>query len=71
MTFTGLAISLIDHLGLAGIAIGVFFNGLSAPGLSEVLLPLAGVAVKQGKLNVLVLVPVVIDRKSTRLNSSH
>jgi membrane protein DedA with SNARE-associated domain len=55
MSFTSLAISLVDHLGLLGIAIGVFFNGLSVPGLSEVLLPLAGVAVKQGRFNIVAL----------------
>jgi membrane protein DedA with SNARE-associated domain len=55
-----LAISLVDHLGLVGLALGVFLNGLSVPGLSEVLLPLAGVAVKQGRFNILLLLPVVM-----------
>ncbi|HEX3082710.1 MAG TPA: DedA family protein [Candidatus Saccharimonadia bacterium] len=42
---------MIHKLGLLGIAVAVFLNGLSVPGLSEVLLPLAGVAVKRGQLN--------------------
>ena len=49
--------SLIEHLGLGGIAIGVFLNGLGVPGLSEVLLPSGGVAVREGKMN---LVPLLI-----------
>jgi membrane protein DedA with SNARE-associated domain len=60
MSFTILAIRLIDHLGLLGLALGVFLNGLSVPGLSEVLLPLAGVAVKQGRFSILLLLPVVM-----------
>ena len=60
MNFTLLALALVHRLGMAGIAIGVFFNGLSVPGLSEVLLPLAGVAVKQGVFNIFVLLPVVV-----------
>src|SRR6478752_1841722 len=43
--------ALVDHLGVAGVAFGVFLNGLGVPGLSEVLLPLGGVGVKQGHLN--------------------
>jgi membrane protein DedA with SNARE-associated domain len=42
------ATSLIDRLGLLGVGIGVFLNGMGIPGLSEVLLPLAGVAIRQG-----------------------
>jgi membrane protein DedA with SNARE-associated domain len=48
---SGVAANLIQQLGLLGIGVGVFLNGLGVPGLSEVLLPLAGVAVKQGTLN--------------------
>jgi membrane protein DedA with SNARE-associated domain len=58
MSFSALAMSLIDHLGLAGIALAVFLNGLSVPGLSEVVLPLAGVAVKQGRLELWALLVV-------------
>jgi membrane protein DedA with SNARE-associated domain len=60
MSFSSVAMALIDHLGLAGIALGVFLNGLSVPGLSEVLLPLAGVAVRQGRLNLGLLLVVVL-----------
>lgn len=42
------ATSLIDHLGLLGVSVGVGLNGLGVPGVSEVLLPLAGVAVREG-----------------------
>ncbi|MBW4061317.1 DedA family protein [Candidatus Saccharibacteria bacterium] len=47
-SFSSVAISLIDHLGLAGVGVGVMLNGLGVPGISEVMLPLAGVAVRQG-----------------------
>jgi membrane protein DedA with SNARE-associated domain len=55
MGFSSFAASLIDHLGLVGVAIGVFLNGLSIPGLSEVLLPLSGLAVARGQLNLAAL----------------
>jgi membrane protein DedA with SNARE-associated domain len=52
--------SLITQLGLGGIAVGVFLNGLGVPGISEVLLPLAGVAVREGKMSLLALLPVAL-----------
>lgn len=60
ISFTTVAAALISKLGLAGIAVGVFLNGLSVPGLSEVLLPLSGVAVRQGKLNFVALFVVAM-----------
>jgi membrane protein DedA with SNARE-associated domain len=45
---THFATGLIDHLGLVGIGFGVGLNGLGVPGISEVLLPLAGVDVRLG-----------------------
>jgi membrane protein DedA with SNARE-associated domain len=57
---TGFAAVLIDRLGLLGIGIGVFFNGLGVPGLSEVLLPLGGVGIRQGHINVIAMFVVVM-----------
>jgi len=48
---SALATSLVDKLGLTGVAVGVALNGLGVPGISEVLLPLAGVAARQGSQN--------------------
>ena len=48
MSLSTLGTSLIDHLGLLGVGIGVGLNGLGVPGVSEVVLPLAGVAIKTG-----------------------
>jgi membrane protein DedA with SNARE-associated domain len=60
MTVSGIALVLIDRLGAFGIGIGVFLNGLGVPGLSEVLLPLGGVAVRKGQINLLLLFIVVM-----------
>jgi len=51
MTISALATTIIDRLGTLGIGAGVFLNGLGVPGFSEVLLPLGGVAVRQGRMN--------------------
>jgi membrane protein DedA with SNARE-associated domain len=50
VTFSEASAATIDKLGIAGVGLAVFLNGLSVPGTSEVLLPLSGVAVSQGKL---------------------
>ena len=50
-TLSTAAIGLVNHLGALGIGVGVFLNGLGIPGLSEVLLPLGGVAVHQGRIS--------------------
>lgn len=55
---TNLAMYLIDHLGVIGVGVAVFLNGLGIPGLSEVLLPLGGVGVREGKMNAIELVVV-------------
>jgi membrane protein DedA with SNARE-associated domain len=47
-SLSDIATSLINHLGLAGVGLGVGLNGLAVPGTSEILLPLAGVAIRQG-----------------------
>jgi membrane protein DedA with SNARE-associated domain len=60
MSFSAFATGLIDHLGVLGIGLGVFLNGLGVPGLSEVLVPLGGVAVQQGRMNLGVLVAVAM-----------
>jgi membrane protein DedA with SNARE-associated domain len=60
MTASGFAAILIDRLGVIGIGIGVFFNGLGVPGLSEVLLPLGGLGIRQGHINVVAMFIVVM-----------
>jgi membrane protein DedA with SNARE-associated domain len=60
MSFSELAISLVDHLGVFGVGIGVFLNGLSVPGLSELLLPLGGLAVRQGTMDLATLLVVAM-----------
>jgi membrane protein DedA with SNARE-associated domain len=71
MSFSGIATGLIDHLGILGISAGVFLNGLSVPGLSEVLLPLGGLAAKQGHLNLWVLVPAVMAAQLLGLSCAY
>jgi len=60
MSFSNVAVGLIDHLGVLGIGLGVFLNGLSVPGLSEVLLPLGGLAVRQGRIDLASLLVVAM-----------
>jgi membrane protein DedA with SNARE-associated domain len=60
LSVTQVATNLIEQLGLTGIAIGVFLNGLGVPGISEVMLPLSGVAVREGKLSLIPLLIVAI-----------
>ncbi len=60
MSFSAVATSLVDHLGSLGIALGVFLNGLGVPGLSEVLLPLGGLAVRRGQLGLPMLFTVAM-----------
>jgi membrane protein DedA with SNARE-associated domain len=57
---SGVAGAIIDKLGAAGIGLGVFLNGLGVPGLSEVLLPLGGVAISQGRMSLPVLFVVAM-----------
>jgi membrane protein DedA with SNARE-associated domain len=71
ISFSDVALSLLNHLSLASIAIGVFLNGLSIPGLGETLLPLGGVAVRQGRLNLLVLLVVAMVAQLAGLSVSY
>jgi membrane protein DedA with SNARE-associated domain len=51
VTFSTAAAAIVDQLGVAGIGAAVLLNGLGVPGISEVLLPLGGVAVQQGQMD--------------------
>jgi membrane protein DedA with SNARE-associated domain len=51
ISFSEAAKVAVDSLGMPGIALGVFLNGLGVPGISEALLPLAGLSVQQGHMN--------------------
>lgn len=48
------------HVGVFGVAAGVFLNGLGVPGLGEVLLPLGGLAVREGRLSLAWLLPIAL-----------
>lgn len=52
--------TLVNHVGVGGIAAGVFLNGLGVPGLGEVLLPIGGLAVREGRMNLVVLVAAAL-----------
>ena len=60
MSASSVAAAIVDKLGAAGIGLGVFLNGLGVPGLSEVLLPLGGVAISQGRLSLPVIFVVAM-----------
>ena len=60
MTLSNAAGTLVHHVGLVSIGVGVFLNGLGIPGISEVLVPLGGVAVRQGRLDGLTLFVVAM-----------
>ena len=51
---------LTNGLGLSGIGLGLLLNGLGVPGLGEVLLPLGGAAVRQGKFDLATLLAVAL-----------
>jgi membrane protein DedA with SNARE-associated domain len=53
-----LATNMIVTLGYGGLAVGLFVDSFGIPIPSEVLLPLAGAAVKQGDLNLLLVIVV-------------
>src|SRR6266576_2516280 len=71
VSFSGVALSLIDKLGVAGVGLGVFLNGLGIPGLGETLLPLGGVAVRQGRMDLLVLLLVAMTAQLLGLTCSY
>jgi membrane protein DedA with SNARE-associated domain len=51
MTLTGIATDLVAKLGYGGLAFGLVVDSMGVPIPSEVLLPIAGVLVRQGRLN--------------------
>jgi membrane protein DedA with SNARE-associated domain len=60
VTFSNAAAAIVDKVGVAGIGGGVLLNGLGVPGISEVLLPLGGVAVQQGRMDFWLLFAVAM-----------
>lgn len=54
------AVNLISSLGYAGIAIGTLVNAMGIPIPSEVLLPLAGAAARQGRFSLLAVITVSV-----------
>ncbi len=62
---------LISSLGVGGIGLGVFLNGLGVPGLSEVLLPLGGAAVSHGRMNLVVLLLVALVSQLVGLSAAY
>lgn len=71
VSLSGVAITLIDHLGLGGIGLGVFLNGLGVPGLSEVLLPLGGAGVSQGKFDLVGLIAIALVAQLLGLTAAY
>ena len=71
VSLTGVSITLIERLGVAGVGLGVFLNGLGVPGLSEVLLPLSGVGVSQGRLDLTTLVIVAFAAQMLGLTAAY
>jgi membrane protein DedA with SNARE-associated domain len=55
------AADLVDRLGVLGVGLGAFLNGVGAPGIAEVLLPLGAVAVQKGRMSLVSLVVVAIS----------
>lgn len=55
MNLTSLSNTLVSHVTVTAVGIGVFLNGMGVPGLGEVLLPLGGAGVHQGHFNLSVL----------------
>lgn len=60
MSLSAIALELVSRMGVLGIGLGVFLNGLGVPGISELLLPLGGVGVAQGKIDLVWLVAVAL-----------
>ena len=61
MTLTGIATDLVAKLGYSGLAFGLVVDSMGVPIPSEVLLPIAGVLVRQGRMNAaLVLVVATV-----------
>jgi len=71
VSLTGVSITMIERLGVGGVGLGVFLNGLGVPGLSEVLLPLSGVAVSQGKLDLTTLVIAALAAQMLGLTAAY
>jgi membrane protein DedA with SNARE-associated domain len=71
LSLTSFAITLIDRLGVGGIGIGVFLNGLGVPGLSEIFLPLGGVGVAHGSINIIGLVIVAFIAQMLGLTTAY
>lgn len=57
-SFSEVATNMIATAGYGGLALGLFVDSFGIPIPSEVLLPLAGAAAKQGQMNLLVVIMV-------------
>ena len=60
MSVSGLALTAIDRMGVLGVGLGVFLNGMGVPGISEIMLPLGGVGAAQGRLSLAWLLVVAM-----------
>jgi membrane protein DedA with SNARE-associated domain len=59
-SLTSVATNLIDTLGLAGVSVGLLVNCMGIPISSEIIIPLAGIGIKQGHFNLVVALAVTI-----------
>lgn len=71
VSITGWAVELVSTLGLAGIAVGVFLNGMGVPGISELLLPLGGLGVSQGKMSLVWLLLVAMGAQLAGVTAAY
>ena len=66
-----IATDLIKTLGLAGVSVGLFINCLGIPIPSEIIIPLAGIGVRQGHINLVLALIVTIGAQMLGLFASY
>lgn len=70
-SFTTIATDLINTLGLAGVSVGLFVNCLGIPIPSEIIIPLAGISVRQGHNNLILAIIVTVGAQMLGLYVSY
>lgn len=68
---TTVATDLIQQFGYGGVVLGLFINAVGVPIPSELILPLAGLGIHQGKLQVLPLILLAICAQVAGLGVSY
>jgi membrane protein DedA with SNARE-associated domain len=70
-SLTTIATDLINTLGLAGVSVGLFINCLGIPISSEIIIPLTGIGVRQGHINLILALAVTIGAQMLGLFASY